>query len=57
MGGFFQSKEVLYLNVFLAIRSLEQRKWYKGVPMIKANLYYLRQLFAQRYKELPKHHT
>jgi putative transposase len=54
MGGFFQSKETLYLNVFLAVRALGQRKWHKGVPMIKANLYYLRQLFAQRYNELPK---
>lgn len=57
MGGFFQSKEALYLNVFLTVRTLEQRKWQKGVPMIKANLYYLRQLFARRYNELPKLQT
>jgi transposase-like protein len=54
MGGFFQSKEALYLNTFLTMRSVAQRKWQKGIPMIKANLYYLRQLFAQRFGELPK---
>jgi len=54
MGGFFQSKEALYLNVFLAVRALSQKKWQKGVPMIKANLYYLQQEFAIRYNETPK---
>lgn len=54
MGGFFQSQDVLCVNVFLTIDSLRQRKWYKGVPLVKGNLYQLRQLFAQKYGELPK---
>ena len=54
MGGFFQSQEALCINAFITIDSLRQRKWSHGVPMIKANLYQLRQLFAQKYGEGPK---
>jgi putative transposase len=54
MGGFFQSTSALYLNVFLTMNSIKQRKWQKGVPVIKGNLYSIRQLFAQRYGDLPK---
>jgi len=54
MGGFFQSKDALYLNIFLSIRSLQQRKWHKGIPMVKANMYALRQLFAQKYNRQPE---
>jgi putative transposase len=54
MGGFFQSHEALNVNVFIIINNLRQRKWVHGVPKIKGNLYHLRQLFAQRYGELPK---
>lgn len=54
MGGFFQSQDALFVNTFLSIRSLNQQKWQKGVPLIKANLYSLRQLFAQLYSELPR---
>lgn len=54
MGGFFQSEDALYTNVFITINSLKERKWIKGVPKIKANLYNLRQLFAQNYGEVPK---
>lgn len=54
MGGFFQSQDALSVNVFITINSLSQRKWSKGVPLIKANLYRLQQLFAQIYGEQPK---
>lgn len=54
MGGFFSSQDALYVNVFITIQSLSQRKWIHGVPLIKGNLYQLRQLFAQRYQEVPK---
>jgi len=54
MGGFFQSQDTLFVNVFISINSLCQRKWRNGVPKIKGNLYQLRQLFAQKYGELPK---
>jgi len=54
MGGFFQSKDALYVNIFLSIRSLQQRKWQHGIPMIKNNIYTLRQLFAQKYDRQPE---
>jgi hypothetical protein len=54
MGGFFSSQDALCVNVFVTIQSLNQRKWIHGVPLIKGNLYQLRQLFAQRYQEVPK---
>jgi transposase-like protein len=54
MGGFFQSENALQLNVFLTIKKLKQRKWHKGMPMIKGNLYELRQCFARLYGELPQ---
>lgn len=54
MGGFFQSQDALFVNVFLTIRSLHQRRWKNGVPLIKGNLYQLKQAFAQKYKEVPK---
>ena len=53
MGGFFPSESALQLNVYLYYKQL-QEKWRKGMPHIKANLYLLRQLFAQLYGELPK---
>ena len=54
LGGFSQSQDALCINVFITINSLRQRRWTRGVPMIMGNLYQLRQLFAQRYKEVPK---
>jgi len=54
MGGFFQSENALCVNVFISIKQLSQRKWSKGVPLIKGNLYQLRQAFAQKYLEVPK---
>jgi len=53
MGGFFQSKDSLYVNTFLSIRSLQQRKWQKGIPMVKSHIYELKQLFAQLYERQP----
>ena len=53
MGGFFQSKEVLLVNCYLQYMKLKRRRWAKPIPHIKANLYALRQLFAQIYGELP----
>jgi len=54
MGGFFQSQDALFTNVFITINSLRERKWAKGVPKIKGCLYHLRQLFTQIYGEVPK---
>jgi putative transposase len=54
MGGFFPSENSLCMNVFLTIRSLHQRRWIKGMPLVKGRLYHLRQLFIQQYMEEPK---
>ena len=53
MGGFFQSEQVLKVNVFFTIKKLGAGKWRKGAPHIVANLYSIRQLFAMRYERLP----
>lgn len=54
MGGFFQSEECLQVNVFITLRRLHKKKWRNGIPLIKAALYSLRQLFARQYQRLPK---
>lgn len=54
MGGFFQSEECLRVNVFITLRRLHKKKWKNGVPLIKASLYSLRQLFVAQYQRLPK---
>lgn len=53
MGGFFQSKQALFLNAFLSIESIKKRHWSHGVPQIKAHLYDLRQLFIKLYGQPP----
>lgn len=53
MGGFFQSEEALFVNIFLIIQSLQKRKWHKGMPLLQGYLYEMRQLFAQRFNRLP----
>jgi len=54
LGGFFQSEQVLKVNVFFTIKKLSSGKWRTGAPHIKANLYSIRQLFATRYDRLPE---
>ena len=54
MGGFFQSEPALFTNVYITFRGIQERKWQKGIPMVKKNLYDFRQCFAQRYDELPE---
>lgn len=51
-GGFFQSAETLKVNVYIHYRRIHQ-KWLNGIPQVRANLYLLRQRFAQIYGELP----
>jgi putative transposase len=52
MGGFFQSEDALKINIFIRYRQLK-KKWGKGIPRVIAELYYLRQLFAKIYAEIP----
>ena len=49
LGGYFQSREVLEINVYLQFIRLENGRWRKGVSELKAKLYELSQMFAQRY--------
>lgn len=51
-GGFFQSEDILNLNIYIRYTNM-MKKWRKGYPKIIAKLYYLRQLFVQLYGELP----
>ena len=50
LGGYFQSPEVLEINVYLQFKRLENGRWRKGVPELKARQYELLQLFRQRYE-------
>ena len=52
-GGFFQSQDCLKVNIDISILSLSNRIWKKRIPLLKANLYEVRQLFATQYGRLP----
>lgn len=52
LGGFFQSHDTLKVAVFIAYSNL-RLKWRHGIPAVIANLYQIRQLFAQIYGRLP----
>lgn len=51
-GGFFQSEDILKINIYIKYLNLKKR-WRNGSPFIIKNLYYIRQIFAQIYGELP----
>ena len=53
MVFFFQSQDCLKVNIYISILSLSNRIWKKGIPLLKANLYEVRQLFATQYGRLP----
>ena len=53
-GGFFKSKKMLEMNCFIKRNKLKEKKWSKPAPNISANIYYLRQMFAVKFGELPK---
>ena len=53
-GGFFRSKKMLEMNCFIKRNKLKKKKWAKPAPNISANIYYLRQMFAVKFGELPK---
>jgi transposase-like protein len=52
-GGFFQSEQALKINVYIRYLRLKAKKWTKGFPSIKVYLYACRQLFGQRYGQVP----
>jgi len=55
--GFFQSLDYLKINISIHYKSLKTQKWRKPSPVIKANLYYFTQAFAQIYGRLPNSKT
>ena len=52
-GGFFRSKKMLELNCYIKRNQLKNKKWKIPAPNIRANIYYLIQMFATVYGELP----
>ncbi len=51
LGGYFQSLEVLEINVLLQRERLLQGKWSKPIPALKAHEYELRQIFRSKFSE------
>jgi len=49
LGGYFQSVEILEMNLFLQRERLLQGRWRHPVPILKANAYELRQIFNQKF--------
>jgi len=49
LGGYFQSIEILEINLFLQRERLLMGKWKNPVPILKANAYELRQIFNRKF--------
>jgi transposase-like protein len=47
--GYFNSVEVLEINIYLQRENLRRTKWKKAVPMINAHIYEIQQIFQLRY--------
>jgi len=45
LGGYFQSVDILEINLMLQVDRLKQGKWRKPVPMLRAKAYDILQLF------------
>jgi transposase-like protein len=48
-GSYFNSVEVLEINIYLQRENLRRTKWKKAVPMINAHIYEIQQIFQLRY--------
>ncbi|ADQ05534.1 transposase mutator type [Caldicellulosiruptor owensensis OL] len=48
-GGYFNSMDILEINIYLQRENLKQTKWKKPASMIKAHIYDIHQLFQLRY--------
>ncbi|HBW60372.1 MAG TPA: IS256 family transposase, partial [Thermoanaerobacter sp.] len=48
-GGYFQSVEVLEINIYLQRENLRRRKWKNGVPILKKCCYNILHLYNIRY--------
>jgi len=49
-GGYFQSVEVLEINIYLQRENLRRTKWKHGVPSIRKCINSITQLYNLRYK-------
>ena len=49
-GGYFQSVEVLEINIYLQRENLRRTKWKNGVPSIRKCINNITQLYNLRYK-------
>ena len=49
LGGYFQSVNVLEVNLLLQIDRLKQGKWTKPVPMLRAKAYDILQIFNAKF--------
>ncbi len=49
LGGYFQSVEILEVNLFLQRERLLRGRWKNPVPALKAHAYELRQIFNRKF--------
>jgi|YelNatPaOPRAMG01_1025707.scaffolds.fasta_scaffold103539_1 putative transposase len=49
LGGYFQSVNILEINLMLQIDRLKQRKWRQPIPILKAKAYELLQIFNTKF--------
>lgn len=52
MGGFFQSEDVLGINIVLQLYRLKEGKWKKPIPHFKASEYELLQMHRLKFRNL-----
>jgi hypothetical protein len=49
LGGYFQSVEILEINLWLQRGRLKQGKWKNPLPVIKSRAYEIQQLFNLKF--------
>ena len=54
MGGFFQSEEILGINIVLQLNKLKKGKWKKPIPHFKSNEYELLQMHRLKFRNFEK---
>jgi putative transposase len=49
LGGYFQSVNILEINILLQVDRLKQKKWKNPIPALKSKSYELLQLFNSKF--------
>lgn len=49
IGGYFQSQDVLFFNLFIQLERLKYSKWKKPVPILKSKSYEINQIFNLKF--------